>query len=111
MQYTFTVAAILRITQILNVWPCSDRATYRAIDEVATKLELTATDREAVGWREQDGYARFIPDATIDKELDDLDVGLLRRMAENPPERLAWTRSERELQAAIFEPLGIELWL
>jgi len=49
MKYTFTAAALVRIGEILDVWPCPDRGTMKALDAIAAKVELS--DEDKLSWR------------------------------------------------------------
>ena len=112
MEYTFKAQAITRIIAILDLWPMPNRATARDINALADKLDFTNADKQAIGWQpipNGSGYM-YRPDDELVKELEEGDVGTLRHMVENPPDRLIWTRRERELQASVFEPLGLEPW-
>ena len=113
MEYQFTAAAIVRMGQIINLWPAPNRGTMQELDSLAQKVELNESDHEAINWRPSPDSRTmtFQADVLLARELDASDVQMLSHMIEQPPERLAWTRGDRPLQAAIFEPLGIEPWL
>jgi len=113
MEYKFKAIALMRITQIVDSWPAPNRNMMKALNALASKVELTEEDKAAIGWRPStDGRTiLFQADVEVAKELDEHDVEMLSTMVEDPPERLVWTRADRVLQAAIFEPLGVAPWL
>ena len=112
MTYTFTAAALVRIGEILDVWPCPDRGTMRLIDGIATKMELSDEDKRAISWRPV-GTGQVVFDGRVEltRELTVEDAATLLQMVEQPPQKLAWTRSDKATQAAVFEPLGGTPWL
>jgi len=112
MEYTFTAAALVRLMAILDAWPCPDRGTMKMIDGLVTKLELSDEDKLAVSWQSA-GQGRVMFDGRVElaRELDEDAAAVLLRMAEEPPQRLAWTRGDKALQAQVFEPLGGTPWL
>jgi len=113
MQYTFKAVALMRLIQIVDLWPAPNRNMMKTIDALASKLAMTKEDLSSIDWRSSSDGSQimFKPDVTLTKELDEQDVAMLRAMAENPPERFIWTRGEMALQQAVFEPLGIESWI
>ena len=116
MEYTFTAAALVRIGEILDAWPCPDRGTMKALDAIAAKIELSDEmsdeDKLAISWRPVGaGQFRYDDRAELTRELTVEDAATLLQMVEQPPQKLAWTRSDKAMQAAVFEPLGGTPWL
>ena len=112
MEYTFTAAAIFRMENLVNLWPTDNRGMSKVVNKLANALEIKEAEYEALQWKlSPDGQAvRFNVNAQLMRELDEDDVKLLTVVLENPPERFPWTRQERQLQAEIYEPLGLEPW-
>jgi len=112
MQYTFTAEAVIRLEQIVNLWPIGNRAESVVIDKLAQELAIKESEFETVHWQPTpDGMAiTYQPDTPLIRNIDAADLDILKHMAEHPPEKLAWSRRERQLQSAIFEPLGLEPW-
>ena len=112
MKYTFTAAAIFRMENLVNLWPTDNRGMSKVVNKLANALEIKEAEHEALQWTiSPDGQAvNFRFNAPLTRELDEDDVKLLTVVLENPPARFPWTRQEGQLQAAIYEPLGLEPW-
>jgi len=112
MEYRFMAMAVVRLIEIIDLWPCPNRAAMKVIDGLAVKLQLKEEELEAIQWRpaESGGFV-FVGNVVLGRELSEEDVQVLGRLAENPPEGKTWTRGDRALQAAVFAPLGLEPWV
>ena len=112
-EITFTAAELVKLMAVVNNWPCRNGGEVRMIQRLAPVVDLSAADKEAIGWREfeRDGRTMYQcnSDATVLRAVGANERRVLLAMVQAPPAEAAWVRADFGLLNSLLAKLGGEV--